>query len=148
MALPALTDDGELPAGVYAASLREVLGRFGVGSTQRMALAVRLDRVYRVAQASGHLARFVVFRSFVTSKTVPQDVDVFLVMADAFDASELTGDARLFFDHGAAQAHFGTSVFWVRQRSAWPNEEAAVEFWQVKRGGSRRGIVEIVSEGP
>jgi hypothetical protein len=65
-----------------------------------------------VAEATGHLGRFVVFGSFVTSKPEPQDVDVFLVMDDPFDASALTSDVRLLFDHGAAQAHFGASVFW------------------------------------
>jgi len=30
----------------------------------------------------------VVFGSFVTNKLEPQDVDVFLVMADTFDASK------------------------------------------------------------
>ena len=88
MALPPLTEDGELPIGVYATSLREVLERFGVGSAQRKALALRLERVYRVAQATGCLGRFVVFGSFVTNKLEPQDVDVFLVMADTFDASK------------------------------------------------------------
>lgn len=146
MALPALTDDGELPLGVHAASLREVLDRFGIGSAQRRALSLRLERVYHVARATGDLARFAVLGSLVTSKVDPQDVDVFLVMADKFDASRLTGDARLLFDHGAAQAHFGTSVFWVRHRAAWPDEQAAVEFWQLKRAGGRRGIVEIVAE--
>ena len=107
---------------------------------------LRLERIYRAAQATGHLARFVVFGSLVTGKPEPQDVDLFLVMADAFDASELTGDMRLLFDHGAAQAHFGASVFWVRRRATWPDERAAVEFWQVKRGGGRRGIVEIIEE--
>ena len=87
-----------------------------------------------------------VFGSFVTSKPEPQDVDLFLVMTDAFDASELTGDMRLLFEHGAAQTHFGASVFWVRRRAAWPEERVAVEFWQVKRGGGRRGIVEIIGE--
>ena len=146
VALPSLTEDGELPLGVHAASLREVLDQFGVGSARRKALALRLARVYRVAQATGHLARFVVFGSFVTGKLDPQDVDVFLVMADTFDASHLRGDARLLFDHGAAQAHFGASVFWVRHLAAWQDEQAAVEFWQVKRDGRRRGIVEIISE--
>jgi uncharacterized protein DUF6932 len=147
VALPALTDGGELPVAVHAASLRELLDRFGVGTAQRKALALRLDRVYRVARATGHLARFVVFGSFLTNKAEPQDVDLFLVMADAFDASQLTGDARLLFDHSAAQAHFGATVFWVRRRAAWPKEQAAVEFWQVKRDGGRRGVVDIVSEG-
>jgi hypothetical protein len=123
--------------------LREVLGRFGVGSGQRKALALRLARVHRVSQSTGHLARFVVFGSFATSKSEPNDVDVLLVKADAFDASELTGEAPLLFEHGAAQAHFGASVFWLRRLAAWPTEQAAVEFWQVKRGGGRRGIVEI-----
>ncbi len=30
-----------------------------------------------------------------------------------FDLSEVTGEARLIFDHAAAQAHFGASVFWL-----------------------------------
>jgi hypothetical protein len=146
LALPSLTEEGELPAGVHPASLSEVRSRFGLGSARRKTLILRLERIHRVARATGHLARFVVFGSFVTGKPEPQDVDLFLVMTDAFDASELTGDARLLFDHGAAQAHFGASVFWVRRRAAWPDERAAVEFWEVKRGGSRRGIVEIIEE--
>ncbi len=66
-----------------------------------------------------------------------------IIMADAFDASKLSAEARLLFDHGAAQAHFGASVFWLRRLAAWPDEQGAVEFWQVKRGGGRRGIVEV-----
>ena len=148
MALPPLTDAGELPLGVHRASLREILDQFGVGSAQRKVLALRLERVYRLAEATSHLARFVVFVSFVTNKLEPQDVDVFLVMEDTFDASQLAGDASPLFDHAAAQARFGASVFWVRHRAAWPDEQAAVEFWQVKRGGGRRGIVEIITEAP
>jgi hypothetical protein len=56
---------------VHPASLREVLDRFGVGSDRRKALALRLARVHRVAQASGHVARFVIFGSFVTNKVDP-----------------------------------------------------------------------------
>ena len=87
MPLPPLTEDGELPLGVHVGSLREVLDRFGVGSDQRKALALRLARIHRVTQATGHLARFVIFGSFVTSKSEPNDVDIFLIMGDAFDAS-------------------------------------------------------------
>ena len=82
MPLPRLTDDGELPPGVHPGSLREVLERFGVGSDQRKALALRRARIHRIAQATGHLARFVIFGSFVTSKSEPKDVDIFLVRGD------------------------------------------------------------------
>jgi hypothetical protein len=146
VALPPLTEDGELPLGVHPASFREVLERFAGSSASRKALGLRLARIDGIARATGRLARLVVFGSFVTSRAEPQDVDVFLVMADTFDASELRGEARLLFDHGAAQAHFGASVFWVRRLAAWPSEQAAIEFWQLKRGGGRRGIVEIVQE--
>jgi hypothetical protein len=106
-----------------------------------------LRRTYRIAAASGDLARFVVFGSFVTAKREPADVDVFVLMDDAFDASRLTGEVRLLFDHAAAQASFGASVFWLRRRAALEGEAAAMELWQVKRDGSLRGIVEIVPEG-
>lgn len=102
MALPPLTEAGELPEGVHPAPLNEVRARFGVGSARRTALILRLERIYRVAQATGHLARILVFGSFVTSKPEPQDVDLFLVMTDTFDASELMGDMRLLFDHGCS----------------------------------------------
>jgi Family of unknown function (DUF6932) len=73
----------------------------------------------------------------------PNDVDVFLVMDDTFDLDQVTGEARLVFEHPAAQAHFGTSVFWLRQFAAFPSEEEAVLGWQLKRDGTRRGIVEV-----
>ena len=63
-----------------------------------------------------------------------------------FDGDKLQGECLLLFDHAAADAHFGASVFWVRRPTAFGGEEAMVEYWQAKRGGSKRGIVEIVEE--
>ena len=60
----------------------------------------------------------------------------------------LPSEAALVFDHSAADAHFGASVFWVRRLAAFGGEQAAVEYWQVKREGGRRGIVEITEETP
>ena len=148
VSLLSFNDSGDLPVGVHPVTLREVLARFGAGSTQRKAVALRLDRVYQLARATGHLARFVVFGSFVTDKLEPNDVDVFLLMEDSFDTSQLTGDLQLLFDHAAAQDHFGASVFWLRRLAALQGEQAAVEDWQVKRGGTQRGIIEIVPESP
>jgi hypothetical protein len=34
-------------------------------------------------------------------------------------------------------------VFWIRELATFPNEEEAVLGWQLKRDGTRRGIVEI-----
>jgi len=146
MPLPELTDFGELPPGVHPASLQETLERFGVGLAQRVAVGERLERIYRLAAATGHLARFVVFGSFVTDNPEPNDVDVFLVMDDTFDGDTLQDESAVLFDHAAADAHFGASVFWVRRLAAFGGQQAMVEYWQARRGGGRRGIIEIVEE--
>lgn len=146
MQLPELTISGELPLGVHRATLRETLDRFAVGLPQRIAVGERLERIHHVASATGHLVRFVVFGSFVTDKPEPHDVDVFLVMDDSFDGQTLRGGPALLFDHAAADVHFGASVFWVRKLAALGGEQATVEYWQAKRGGGQRGIIEIVEE--
>jgi predicted nucleotidyltransferase len=110
-ALPPVGKDGDLPLGIYRVTLRELLGRFGKESRQRVAVAQRLERIYRVSISTGQVARFVVFGSFVSSKKEPADVDVFLLMENTFDMGRLTAEARVLFDHAAAQAHFGASVF-------------------------------------
>jgi hypothetical protein len=144
--LPAFKKDGDLPRGIHRATLQETLRRFGKGSWQRVAVGQRLERIYRVAVGTSQVARFVVFGSFVTAKREPGDVDVFLLMEDSFDVGQLTDEARVLFDHPAAQAHFGASVFWLRRLAAFGGEEQAIADWQIKRDGTYRGIIEIVEE--
>jgi len=93
---------------------------------------------------TGHLARFIIFGSFVTNKLAPGDVDIFLLMENTFDVSQLSGEAALIFDHIVAQNYEGASIFWIRRLAALEGEEAAVEYWQLKRDGTKRGIVEVV----
>lgn len=145
MPIPEFVDSGDLPVGVHPASLPEVLFRFGTGSRRRRLLALRLERIYRIAAETGHLARFVVFGSFITQKPEPNDVDVFLIMDDNFEASGLDREAATMFDHTSAQTQFGCSVFWVRRLAALGGEEAAIADWQIKRDGTERGIIEIIA---
>jgi hypothetical protein len=126
--------------------LHETLERFGSGSPQRVAVGERLERIYRLAAATGQLSRFVVYGSFVTDEPEPKDVDVFLVMEDSFDGETLHGETAVLFDHAAADAHFGASVFWVRRLAAMGGEQTMVEYWQATRGGGKRGIIEIVED--
>jgi hypothetical protein len=144
MPLPEFTSSGELPVGVHRATLQETLARFGSGLPQRIAVGERLERIHRLAAATGNLARFVVFGSFVTEKPNPNDLDVFLVMDDSFDGELLDAEQSVLFDHAAADTHFGASVFWVRRLAALGGEQNTIEYWQAKRGGGKRGIVEIV----
>jgi hypothetical protein len=146
--LPPFAASGDLPPGFHRATLSEVLERFGSGSSQRTLVGLRLERIYNVAWATGHLARCVVFGSFVTAKSVPNDVDVFLLMEDTFDVTQLTGEARLLFDHTVAQTRFGASVFWLRRLAVLDDEQTTLSRWQITREGHYRGIVEIIPELP
>lgn len=144
MRLPPFNDEGDLAPGVYQATLDEVISRFGNGSVQRVAVGDRLRRIYELVRSTGHLARFIVFGSFVTAKEDPNDVDIVLVMNESFDERTTSKDAVLPFYHEVADSHFGASIFWVRRPCAFDGEQAMVEYWQNRREGGRRGIVEIV----
>jgi hypothetical protein len=79
-----------------------------------------------------------------TAKSAPNDVDVVLVMDDNFRLENCPVECRGIFDHATAQARYGASVFWIRPGMIF--EETVEEFigyWQVKRDGSKRGILDV-----
>jgi hypothetical protein len=141
---PDFDNSGDLPVGMYQATLSEVLAHFGTGTLQRRMIARRLARIYALARSTGQLARFVIFGSFVTAKPAPNDVDIFMLMEDTFDAQQVAGEAAMIFDHIAAQHYEGASIFWIRRMAAMDGEEAALQYWQSTRDQTKRGIVEVM----
>jgi hypothetical protein len=146
--LPNFLPDGNMPAGIYQSTMDEVAARFGSGNRTRRILFQRLERIRQLAQNTQELARFIIFGSFVTAKADPNDLDVFMIMENSFDSGQLHGESQILFDHLAADAHFGCSVFWVRRLAAFGGEQATIEHWQICRGGGLRGIIEIVEATP
>jgi hypothetical protein len=142
--LPAFNADGDLPSGLHRARLEDVIGRFGSRSGRRLILAQRLSRIHYLARSTEKLRRFIVFGSFITAKPEPNDIDIFMLMDDAFEVGVLAGEARLLFEHPVAQAHFGASVFFLRQCAAFGGEEATIAYWGTRRDGGIRGLVEVI----
>ncbi len=141
---PEFDNKGDLPIGIYQATLTEILQHFGTKSVQRILLGRRLERIYMLVNSTGKVARFIVFGSFVTAKPTPGDIDIFLLMEDSFDADQVHGEAALIFDHQDAQDVLGASVFWIRKLAAFSSEQETVEYWQMRRDNTRRGIVEVI----
>lgn len=144
MALPNFNSKGELPEGVYQATIDEVIARFGTGTPQRQEVSANLLRIYQLAKATGKLERLIIFGSYVTTKPSPNDVDIVLVFSDDFDFTACDDETRKLFDHNNAEEEFGASVFWIRP--ALLISETLDEFishWQIKRDKTRRGIVEV-----
>ena len=142
-AWPDFNENGDLPVEIHAARLDEAVEHFG-NTPRRAIVARRLERIYQLARSTGHLARFIVFGSFVTAKPEPNDVDIFLLMKDSFDVRQVSTEARLVFDHAAAQNLLGASVFWIRRAAAIGGEDATLAHWQIKRDGNKRGILEVI----
>src|SRR5207253_5843368 len=100
-AWPEFNSRGDMPPGVQTGTLREVIAYFGSGTPQRQRVARRLEHIYALAKSSRHLARFIIFGSFVTAKPVPNDVDIFILMDDDFDVSQVSSRIQIPFDHAA-----------------------------------------------
>ena len=144
MPLPDFNEFGDLPEGSHPASLAEVVARFGSGMAQRTAVTDRLRRIYQLALATGHLDRLVVFGSYVSDGDEPNDVDVILVMRNDFRSENCPAESAILFDHASANDALGASIFWVRPDMMLGEPlEQFLAFWQTKRDGRRRGIVEI-----
>ncbi len=141
---PDLNESGDLPEGIHRATLAEVLSHFGWRTRWRRLVGRRLKHIYSLAAKTGHLARFIVFGSFVTDKPEPGDVDVFMVMHDSFEVDQVPRDWRSIFDHMVAHNYEGASVFWLWRAAALGGVQAAIEHWQIKRDGAKRGIVEVI----
>ena len=141
---PAFDNDGDLPVGIHRATLVEILQHFGEGTGQRELIGQRLERIFMLAHSTGKVARFIVFGSFVTAKPVPGDVDIFLLMEDSFDVTQVHGEPALVFDLQEAQDVLGASIYWIRKEIIFGSEQEVVDGWQMKRDKSRRGIVEVI----
>ncbi len=73
--LPPFDDFGNLPPGIHACSVAELVTRFGSGSEEREAEMSELLHFIEAAKAAG-VRRLMVNGSFVTGKLSPNDVDV------------------------------------------------------------------------
>jgi Family of unknown function (DUF6932) len=145
MPLPDFNTNGDLPPGVHRAAWSEVVGRFGGGTGQRNFCTRCLAHIHELARRTGCLQRFVIFGSYVTAKTEPNDVDVVLIMDDSFRLENCPMESRALFDHAVAQARYGASVFWIRPALIiGETVEQFIVYWQIKRGGGQRGIVEMI----
>ena len=67
-------------------------------------------------------------------------------MDDGFELEEAALETRGLFDHAVAGARYGASIFWLKPSVLFGEKlEDFLNYWQTKRDGSLRGIVEIAT---
>ena len=144
MALPNLNHAGELPIGIHQATIDEVIAQFGSGTLQREIVTARLQRIYQIAKDTGNLQQLIIFRSYITAKPEPNDVDVVIIFNDDFDLTVCSEEVKRLLNHQQAENEFGASIFWIRPSLLlFETLDEFIESWQIKRDGTRRGIIEV-----
>ena len=142
--LPAFNHDGNLPEGLYLATEDEVFARFAPPSTRRQWLGEQLRSLLALAQSTGHLARVFLWGSFVTSKEVPNDLDVLLVMDMEFVVEAVPAQAQVVFDHVQARLRFQADIFWTKASLDPEVLHLWLDTYQTGKDFTRRGIVEVI----
>ena len=144
MSLPNLNHAGELPIGIHQARIGEVIAQFGSGTTQREFVTARLRQIYQLAKDTGYLQQLIIFGSYITAKPEPNDVDVVLIFRDDFDITVCSAEVKKLLNHQQAEDEFASSIFWIRPSLLLLETlDEFIEGWQVKRDGTRRGIIEV-----
>ena len=137
--LPAFDETGNLPPGIYRASLEEILTRFCHGEVREHWGSVLQD-VLALARRTRYLEAVYIFGSFVTAKATPADLDLFLVMSGDFSSNLVEGRACLLFDRSRAAMVWGICIYWITART---DRAPFLAAWQLRRDGGSRGIVEV-----
>ncbi len=144
--LPAFNQDGNLPEGLHQANEQEVLARFATSSVRRQWLGEQLRHLLNAATTTGCLHRVILWGSFVTSKESPNDIDVLLIMDEAFDSEQVLGDTKLLFDYTQAKIRFTADVFWTKASIDQTMLALWLDTYQIGRDFKRRGIVEVITK--
>jgi predicted nucleotidyltransferase len=142
--LPALNHDGNLPEGIHLATEDEVFARFATPSARRQWLGEQLRSLLALAQSTGQLARVFLWGSFVTSKEIPNDLDVLLVMDTGFTVEAVPAPAQVVFDHVQARLRFHADIFWTTAALDPQVLHLWLDTYQTGKDFTRRGIVEVI----
>ena len=142
--LPALNHEGNLPAGIHVATEDEVFARFATPSARRQWLGEQLRSLLALAKSTGQLARVFLWGSFVTSKGVPNDLDVLLVMDTECAVEAVPAQAQVVFDHVQARLRFHADIFWTKASLEPQVLQLLLDTYQTGKDFTRRGIVEVI----
>ena len=142
--IPNFNHEGNLPEGVHLATEEEVLRRFATHSARREWLGDQLLSLLALAKSTEKLARVFLWGSFITSKEVPNDLDVLLVMDKEFAFEALPSQARVLFEHVQARLRFQADVFWTKDSIDPQVLHLWLDTYQTGKDFSRRGIIEVI----
>ena len=131
---------------VFKISLKEIGRRYGSATPQRQFLFERLQTMAQWLHDSGQVKRIYLFGSFLTSAPMPNDVDLFVVMASGFTSEGLKEPLASVFSHERCRIRYTIDVFWVTEAVGSEAIEGMVDVFSSDRSQRPQGIVEVTLE--
>ena len=139
--MPEFDDSGRLPAGVHAATWKQVVSCLGF-TARRKRLLEGLHEALRLLRAAGCRLAYL-DGSFVTAKTEPGDFDVCWAM-DGVDEEVLDPIFLDFSNPRAGQEQRFLGALFPADMPEGATGKTFLEFFQThKETGGRKGIVAI-----
>ncbi|MEK7350728.1 MAG: hypothetical protein AAB177_07625 [Nitrospirota bacterium] len=124
--------------------LAKVRERFGTRSPRRQFLYERLRAVVTRLHETGQVRHIYLFGSFPTEAALPNDVDLFVVMAAGFHTTGLPDELLVVFVHDSCRIRYNVDVFWVTE-SIGPEPIAdALAVFSRDRQFRSQPIVEVI----
>lgn len=146
--LPELDAEGNLPAAIHAASLAEVVQRFGTRGEAREGFGRLLTDVVNAAKLYPTIKRVLVWGSFVSAKAEPRDLDYSVVVSVDHRGSLVAAEHRRFLVPVDARAYYGIDKgYFAIPDYPLEHYQSRLEFMLQRRDGGARGIVEISLRG-
>ena len=142
--IPTFNSDGNLPAGIHLVDWDVFLSAFGI-SVHRLKLIAGLSDAMACLRTAG-CSRLYIDGSFVTTKSVPNDIDVAWDPAGV-DLMRLRTLEPVFFEFTNARAAQKAKVFgefFPSSAGADPAGNTFLEFFQIdKYTGNQKGIIAL-----
>ena len=142
--IPKFDGSGNLPKGIHRASLDEVRDILGSISGRREWLFERLRAIVELAQSTEQVERLFIWGSFVSKDEFPHDIDLLLIMKEAFVVEDINIEAKKLFDHVQARLSFNADIFWARSSIGQEVIDLWLETYQITRDFQERGILEVI----
>jgi len=145
---PELDADGLLPPGIHAAAFAEIRARFGAGLPARERQTELLRQIVEAAKAYPTIKRVLLWGSFASSKSEPNDLDYSIIVSVDHDETRVSSEHNRFFLPFDARLFYGADRNYLVIKD-YPLGEYVerMDFLCRTRRGRPRGILEINLRG-
>ena len=124
--------------------LSKIRERFGTSTPRRQFLYERLRAVVTRLHETGQVRHIYLFGSFPTEAALPNDIDLFVVMAAGFHTTGLPDELLAVFVHDSCRIRYNVDVFWVTESIGAEHIADALAVFSRDRQFRTQPIVEVI----